>query len=79
MPTWPSPNDHRLGTPNTPAIRYTRAAHFVASTEVGSALAAREKLDPEESLRSQPKVPMTAARAGRECERPDLPVADLAL
>ena len=22
---WPSPNDHRLGTPNTPAIRSTRA------------------------------------------------------
>jgi hypothetical protein len=31
MPTWPSPNDHRLGTPNTPAIRSTRAADFVAS------------------------------------------------
>ena len=31
MPTWPSPFDHRLGTPDTPAIRFTRAAHFVAS------------------------------------------------
>ena len=31
MPTWPSPFDHRLGTPNTPAIRFARAAHFVAS------------------------------------------------
>ena len=28
---WPSPNDHRLGTPNTPAIRSTRAVDFVAS------------------------------------------------
>ena len=31
MPTWPSPNDHRLGTPKIPAIRSTRASHFVAS------------------------------------------------
>ena len=31
MPAWPSPNDHRLGTPNTPAIRSTRAVDFVAS------------------------------------------------
>ena len=31
MPTWPSPYDHRLGTPNSPAIRSTRASHFVAS------------------------------------------------
>ena len=31
MPTWPSPNDHRLGTPDTPAIRSTRAVDFVAS------------------------------------------------
>ncbi len=31
MPTWPSPNDHRLGTPDAPAIRSTRVAHFVAS------------------------------------------------
>ena len=31
MPTWPSPFDHRLGTPKTPAIRSTRASHFVAS------------------------------------------------
>ena len=28
---WPSPNDHRLGTPNTPAIRFARAVDFVAS------------------------------------------------
>ena len=28
---WPSPNDHRLGTPDTPAIRFTRAVDFVAS------------------------------------------------
>jgi hypothetical protein len=32
---WPSPNDHRLGTPNTPAIRSTRATiswlHWFAS------------------------------------------------
>jgi hypothetical protein len=41
------------------------------TAEVGSALAAREKLDPEESVRSQPKAPMTAARAGSECERSD--------
>ena len=26
---WPSPNDHRLGTPVTPAIRSTRAVDFV--------------------------------------------------
>jgi hypothetical protein len=26
-----SPNDHRLGTPDTPAIRSTRAVDFVAS------------------------------------------------
>ena len=31
MPTLPSPNDHRLGTPVTPAIRSTRAVDFVAS------------------------------------------------
>ena len=31
MPTWPSPFDHRLGTPDIPAIRSTRATHFVAS------------------------------------------------
>ena len=31
MPTWPSPFDHRLGTPKIPAIRSTRASHFVAS------------------------------------------------
>ncbi len=31
MPTSPSPHDHRLGTPNSPAIRSTRASHFVAS------------------------------------------------
>ena len=28
---WPSPNDHRLGTPDTPAIRSARAVDFVAS------------------------------------------------
>ena len=28
---WPSPIDHRLGTPDTPAIRSTRAVDFVAS------------------------------------------------
>ena len=31
MPTWPSPFDHRLGTPKIPAIRSTRASDFVAS------------------------------------------------
>ena len=31
MPTWPSPTDQRLGTPDTPAIRSTRAVDFVAS------------------------------------------------
>jgi hypothetical protein len=31
MSTWPSPNDHRLGTPKSPAIRSTRVSHFVAS------------------------------------------------
>src|SRR5713101_8818061 len=31
MPTWPSPFDHRLGTPDIPAIRSTRGADFVAS------------------------------------------------
>jgi hypothetical protein len=31
MPTWPSPFDHRLGTPNIPAIRFAREADFVAS------------------------------------------------
>ena len=31
MPTWPSPIDQRLGTPEIPAIRSTRATHFVAS------------------------------------------------
>ena len=31
MPTWPSSHDHRLGTPNIPAIRSTRVSHFVAS------------------------------------------------
>ena len=31
MPTWPSPFDHRLGTPKIPAIRSTRASHFVTS------------------------------------------------
>jgi hypothetical protein len=32
MLTWPSPRDHRLGIPNTPAIRFTRGDHFGAST-----------------------------------------------
>jgi hypothetical protein len=32
MPNWPSPNDHRLGTPDTPAIRSARAVDFVASS-----------------------------------------------
>src|SRR5207302_9420149 len=31
MPTWPSPFDHHLGTPKTPAIPSTRVSHFVAS------------------------------------------------
>ena len=31
MPTWPSPFDHRLGTPDIPAIRFAREADFVAS------------------------------------------------
>jgi hypothetical protein len=31
MPTWPSPSDHRLGTPKIPAIRSTRESGFVAS------------------------------------------------
>jgi hypothetical protein len=29
-PTWPSPFDHRLGTPYIPAIRFAREADFVA-------------------------------------------------
>jgi hypothetical protein len=32
MPTLASPNDHRLGTPDTPAIRSARAVDFVASS-----------------------------------------------
>ena len=28
MPTWPSPFDHRLGTPKTPAIRSARVSGF---------------------------------------------------
>ena len=32
MPTWPSPNDHRLGTPKLPAIHFTRGEVFEAST-----------------------------------------------
>ena len=28
---WPSPIDHRLGTPDTPAICFARAVDFVAS------------------------------------------------
>src|SRR5207237_10905581 len=31
MPAWPSPFDHQLGTPKTPAIRATRVSLFVAS------------------------------------------------
>jgi len=31
MSTWPSPGDQRLGTPNIPAIRFTRGNHFGAS------------------------------------------------
>src|SRR5262249_54853960 len=31
MPTWPSPFDHRLGTPEIPAIRFARGADFGAS------------------------------------------------
>jgi hypothetical protein len=31
MPTWPSPIDQRLGTPEIPAIRFARGADFVAS------------------------------------------------
>jgi hypothetical protein len=31
MPTWPSPFDHRLGTPEIPAIRFARGSDFVAS------------------------------------------------
>src|SRR3954447_25066054 len=31
MPTRPSPSSERLGTPHTPAIRFTRGSSFVAS------------------------------------------------
>ena len=31
MPTWPSPRSERLGTPNIPAIRFTRGTPFGAS------------------------------------------------
>ena len=31
MPTWPSPRSERLGTPNLPAIRFTRGTSFGAS------------------------------------------------
>ena len=31
MPTWTSPFDHRLGTPDIPAIRFARGVDFVAS------------------------------------------------
>src|SRR3954464_15859309 len=31
MPTRPSPRSERLGTPNTPAIRFTRGPFFEAS------------------------------------------------
>src|ERR1700756_4160710 len=31
MPTWPSPSSEQLGTPNPPAIRFTRGTSFGAS------------------------------------------------
>src|SRR4029077_4286596 len=31
MPTWPSPRSEQLGTPNPPAIRFTRGTYFGAS------------------------------------------------
>src|SRR6516165_4069843 len=31
MPTWPSPRSERLGTPQIPAIRFTRGTYFGAS------------------------------------------------
>ena len=31
MPTWPSPRSEQLGTPNLPAIRFTRGPSFGAS------------------------------------------------
>src|SRR5712691_5738554 len=31
MPTWPSPRSDRLGTPNSPAIRFARGSYFGAS------------------------------------------------
>jgi hypothetical protein len=31
MPTWPSPRSEQLGTPNPPAIRFTRGKSFGAS------------------------------------------------
>jgi len=31
MPTWPSPRSERLGTPNSPAIRFARGTYFEAS------------------------------------------------
>jgi hypothetical protein len=31
MPTWPSPRTEQLGTPKTPAIRFTRGTYFGAS------------------------------------------------
>src|SRR6476660_5047385 len=31
MPTWPSPRSEQLGTPNPPAIRFTRGTSFGAS------------------------------------------------
>jgi|SRR6516164_9737298 len=31
MPTWPSPRSERLGTPNSPAIRFARGTYFGAS------------------------------------------------
>ena len=31
MPTWPSPRSEQLGTPDLPAIRFTRGTYFGAS------------------------------------------------
>src|SRR5262245_3348710 len=31
MPTWPSPRSERLGTPDSPAIRFARGTYFGAS------------------------------------------------
>ena len=39
MSTWPSPHNHRLGTPNVPSIRFTRAFAFRGFTGSHSATA----------------------------------------